>query len=884
MPATRFSTGTSYPSYPTTTPRPTTEQTSTERPRTARPTTAPTSVAGQDIVCAINESRGISPTVGLAFVNLSTSEAVLCQICDSQTYARTVQKLGVFYPTEVLFMTTAKDPKSKLYAIVEENLPQLTITAIDRRLWAEKTGHEYVEQLALKEDVESIKVSLEGNYFAACCLAAALSYIELELSKTFAFHSLRIKYEPSEGSMLIDLSTIISLELIQNLQNPKSKDCLLGVLNETLTPMGSRLLRSNLLQPSTERNKLTRRYEAVEELSTKEEMFYAVRQALKSFVDSDKVLTSLILIPTKFTFQHVEQSVNNVIMLKTFVSAIRPIYEALAGAKSGLLLDIRNLCAPRKYEAVEALINTTLNDDVTYQSRPLDLRNQRTYAIKAGVNGLLDVARQSYKEANDDVIELTSKLSDAHTLVLDLRFETARQYYFRLPISDLDAGDDLPDIFINVFRRKDYLEFQTLDLVKLNQKITDSHNEVINMSDRSIQELIQDVRSEISGLFRVSESVAMLDILAAFAQLVTTHDYVKPELTNTLAISAGRHPILEKIHTHKFVPNDAYATQQSRFQIVTGCNMSGKSTYIRTLALLTVMAQIGSFVPAQYASFPVVHQLFARMSTDDSIEASVSTFSAEMREMSFILRNMKSKSMIIVDELGRGTSTVDGLAIAISIAEALVESHALVWFATHFHDLAQIMAERNGVVNLHLAVEMSASAAKMTMLYKIADGYVQDKHYGLALAKLLPFPPKLVEVAERVSEDLSVKIQNQKECGKSMGIAKRRRLILGLKEQLLQVRDGSMEGEDLRKWLKKLQDEFTLRMAEIDADVDVAEEEQIDEDDDEGEDDVTPVSDTSMEEISNTKTTAGYYDYATTPSRSTRDEFSSISSQPTDAT
>ncbi|EEQ92618.2 DNA mismatch repair protein MSH4 [Blastomyces dermatitidis ER-3] len=829
MPSARFSTNPSYfPSYSNaTTRRPTTAQSSSGYPRTVRPTTAGTSVASQEIICAISESRGISPSVGLAFVNVSTAEAVFCQICDSQTYARTIHKLAVFDPTEVLFMKTAKEPRSKLYSIVEENLPHLTVSSVDRRMWAERTGHEYVEQLAFREDLESIKMSLEGNYFATCCLAAALTYIETELSKTFSHHSLRIKYEPSEGSMLIDLSTIISLELIQNLQNSKSRDCLFGVLNETLTPMGSRLLRSNVLQPSTEQAKLSARYEAVEELSTKEEMFYSVRQALKSFVDSDKVLTSLIVVPTKVTFQHAEQSINNVIMLKTYVNAIKPIYQALSGAQSTLLLAIRNLCAPQEYDTIVDMINATLNEDVTYQSRPLDLRNQRTYAVKAGINSLLDVARQTYKEANDDVVALAAQLGDEYDLAFDLRFETGRHYYFRLLVSALD-NTPLPDIFINIFKKKTYIEFQTLDLVKLNRKITDAHNEVINMSDRSIQELIEDIRSHIAGLFRVSESIALLDMLADFAHLVTMQNYVRPELTDTLAIKAGRHPIREKIHTDKYVPNDAYATQQSRFQIVTGCNMSGKSTYIRSLALMTVMAQIGCFVPAQYASFPIVHQLFARVSTDDNVEANVSTFSAEMREMSFILRNIEPKSMVIIDELGRGTSTTDGLAIAIAIAEALIESHALVWFTTHFHDLAKIMAERNGVVNLHLAVDMSPSTSKMTMLYKIADGFVKDKHYGLFLARLLPFPQPMLRKAQEVSEALSLKIENQRKRSKTLAIAKRRKLILDLKEQLLQAREGVLEGEALRTWLKKLQQEFTLRMVALDAEVDTADDDEMD--------------------------------------------------------
>ncbi|QSS54759.1 DNA mismatch repair protein [Histoplasma capsulatum var. duboisii H88] len=531
--------------------------------------------------------------------------------------------------------------------------------------------------------------------------------------------------------------------------------------------------------------------------------------------------------PTKVTFQHAEQSINNVIMLKTYVNAIKPIHQALSGAQSTLLLAIRNLCAPQEYNTIAEMINSTLNEDVTYQSRPLDLRNQRTYAVKAGINTLLDVARQTYKEANNDVVELASRLGDEYDLALDLRFETGRQYYFRLSVSILD-NNPLPDVFINIFKRKTYIEFQTLDLVKLNQKITDSHNEVINMSDRTIQELIEDIRSQIAGLFRVSESIAMLDVLVAFAHLVTIQDYVRPELTDTLAIKAGRHPIREKIHSDKYVPNDAYATQQSRFQIITGCNMSGKSTYIRSLALMTIMAQIGCFVPAQYASFPVVHQLFARVSTDDNVEANVSTFSAEMREMSFILRNIEPKSMVIIDELGRGTSTNDGLAIAIAIAEALIESHALVWFTTHFHDLAKIMLERNGVVNLHLAVEMSPSTSKMTMLYKISDGFVKDKHYGLFLAKLLPFPQPMLHKAQEVSEALSLKIENQRKRSKTLAIAKRRKLILDLKEQLLQAKYGALNGEPLRIWLKKLQYEFTLRMVALDAEVDMADDDLMD--------------------------------------------------------
>ena len=337
------------------------------------------------------------------------------------------------------------------------------------------------------------------------------------------------------------------------------------------------------------------------------------------------------------------------------------------------------------------------------------------------------------------------------------------------------------------------------------------------MSDQSIQNLIGNLRAEIAPLFKTSDAIALLDVTASFAQSVTTRDYCRPELTRTLAIKSGRHPIREKIYTEKYVPNDAYATRQSRFQIITGCNMSGKSTYIRSIALMAIMAQIGCFVPASYASFPIFHQLFARISMDDSIEANVSTFAAEMRETAFILHNIDDRSMVIMDELGRGTSTRDGLCIAIAVAEALVESGAFVWFATHFRDLAKILAERSGVVNFHLSVDMG-EAKQMKMLYKVAGGAVQEEHYGLALAKVVNLPRDVLQIAEQVSKKLTSNMEKRKKNSKAVALARRRKLILSLREQLIQAYEGNMNGKVLATWLKKLQDEFVNRMAAIDAD------------------------------------------------------------------
>jgi DNA mismatch repair protein MSH4 len=417
-------------------------------------------------------------------------------------------------------------------------------------------------------------------------------------------------------------------------------------------------------------------------------------------------------------------------------------------------------------------------------------------------------------------------------------------------VSDLDTHTRIPEIFINKFRRSKHIECQTLDLVKLNQKIKDAHNDVILLSDRTIQELINEVRTRIHPLFKISEAIAMLDMLSSFTQIATTcvsGNYVRPELSAAnLVIKSARHPIRDKLMstTHEtYVPNDVYSTPQNRFHIITGANMSGKSTYIRSIALSSIMAQIGCSVPAEFACFPLSHELFARVSTDDNVEANVSTFASEMRDMAFILRNVTPRSLVIIDELGRGTSTTDGLTIAIAIAEALIDSRAHVWFVTHFRDLPRILADRAGVSNLHLSVDMSDDLAKMTMRYRILEGYEEEKFYGLAIARVVGLPEPVIALATRVSQKLHDRNEAKKRNPRATAVARRRKLILNVKEQLEQareslarekVRDGSpgtsdnaIEGDGisadaLRMWLKRLQTEFTIRMKAIDADVEAA--------------------------------------------------------------
>ncbi|KAM5347678.1 hypothetical protein ACJ41O_007502 [Fusarium nematophilum] len=765
------------------------------------------------IVCAISEARGVSPEVGVAFVDVSIGDVALSQICDNQSYVKTIHKIQMSSPSRILFMASACPPSRPctLFSLVEELAPEARIDSLDRSAWSEAEGLQYMQNLAFREDVGPLKVATQGKFYAVTSFAAAMKYIHRHFSFSFMPHSLRIQYQPSEDTMMIDISAIQSLEIMQNLRNPKSKDSLFGLLNHTLTPMGSRMLRSNIIQPPTRAESIIiPRYEALAELTAREEMFH------ESWNNANH--SQMIILPAATDVQQVEEQLNRVLMLKSFLEAIPELYKALQPAGSELLIKIRDTCHPEFTSQGLNKIRRTIEPDVTYMKSALDLRNQRTFAVKKGVDGIVDVARQSYKELTEDVHQHLDELNRAYGIDASLKYDNGRKYWFRLRAADF-SNRPLPEVLINAVRKKEQIECQTMTLVKLNVRLCDTSNEVILRSDAIVQNLLRDLRQNVPHLFRVCESIALLDMISSFGQLTTTMNWVKPEIGTTLGLQAARHPVLDKAMARTFIPNDYYATETYCFHIVTGCNMSGKSTYIRAVALLQIMAQIGSFVPAEYAVFPIIHNIFARVSLDDNIESNLSTFSVEMREMAFILRNIDDKSLAVIDELGRATSNVDGLAIALAMSEALIESRASVWFATHFTDLTRVLTDRLGVLRLHFQTKNSTTSdglPHIKMLYKATKGAVSDnEHYGINLARAIGLPQGFIDKAEAVAKGIRSKREAAQNRTQTKKVLTRRRTILDLWEALKQARDAASE-EALPEYLARLQEQFIGRMEELD--------------------------------------------------------------------
>ncbi|PKC07476.1 hypothetical protein RhiirA5_418180 [Rhizophagus irregularis] len=754
----------------------------TRRPKTS----ASACIGGRDnhsFVVAMIEGRGVATEVGMCFIDLRTSECILSQIADSQTYVKTLHKLNLYNPVEIILSVTAIEPsKSKLCKILEDNMPMASIIPIGRKYFND----------------------------AIAATGAILKYIESTQNIFFTNHSIKFKYQGCEGTMMIDCVTARNLELISNINNPRSNHSLYGILNNTRTPMGARLLRTNTLQPLSDVTTINMRLDAVEELIRHEETFFAIQTALKPFQDIDHLITALIQVPKKPSVKHAEQSINNVIILKHTLKLINLLKESFTGVQNSLLDAIYSLLNDLRLEALEERINDVINEDITYVKSPLALRNQRCYAVRAGFNGLLDVARQTYKETVDDLNEMIDQYREQYQIPIKTQFSSTAGFYLSINIEQLE-DKQLPLIFINVKKKRKTLTFTTLEVMKKNTKISDSLTEVYLMSDKTIEDLISEIRNDISVLYKASESIAMLDMLTSFAHQCTVSNYVRPEFTDTLAIKAGRNPMRESLYVDTFVPNDTYASSATNFQLITGPNMSGKSTYLRQIALMSIMSQIGSYVPAEYASFRIVDQLFTRICNDDNIESNASTFVVEMRETAYILQNVTDDSLVIIDELGRGTSTHDGLGITYAICEELLKTKAFIFFATHFHELTRSLTVYPNVVNLHLEVEIEEEDSRVAMkyLYRVKDGRNDEEHYGLKFGQIIGLPENVIRKATELKE----LIDSNKEKSTSNKIIQRRKTLLQLTQHLLQIRRSSnLDKEELRKYLKMVQEEFITKM------------------------------------------------------------------------
>jgi len=703
------------------------------------------------ILCSIFESKNkVDIKVGLCFLNLATGEVTLSTILDTQTYVRTIHKIHIFGPSEILVPHEYLNPiPNKLSMILQSNVPnELKFVGLEKKKFSSTEGMDIVEKFAIEKDLTYLKEELRDKYHAMCALAAVVKYIRNSNSMNrVQFKKFRFKYEVPESTMFIDTRTIKSLQLTENSVDRNGLS-FMKFLNSTLTKMGERALKNNILQPLTDKDSIMLRLLSVNELIEDESLLDGLRYDLKELQDLDKLFAVLLMCQNSNKVEGSAQRINQIILIKQAVSAAISIGNSLEDTKCFLLKQIRDLCKDETIMNVKNLIDEYINEDCYWASGSLDLKNQRIYAVKAGRNGFLDVSRQIYKFVIDEVLEITEKLSVSHSLTVEQSYNSRRGFY--LKIRDYESLENIPDVFINRQERKNFLECTTLDIIKCNSRLDDTVSEILILSDQVIEDLIDEVTQHIPTLFMMSESLAILDLIQCFATNAIKKKYVCPEISDMLTLKASRHPVVESL-IKGFVPNDVCAIKDtSRVQVITGTNMSGKSVYLKQVALLSIMAQIGSFVPADYAMVPLFDCLKARICADN-FASTTSSFATEMTEMVCILEDIDKNSLVIIDELGRGSSLNDGFSISLAICEHLVSTGATIFISTHFHKLSKILGSKPGVIQNHMSSRMLDDGLQMN--YKMRSGLTDKNRYGISFSKKF-FSPEIINRAYELSEKL----------------------------------------------------------------------------------------------------------------------------------
>ncbi|QRW13414.1 DNA mismatch repair protein MutS [Ceratobasidium sp. AG-Ba] len=721
---------------------------------------------------------------------------------------------------------------------------------VARKYWNDQNGIEAINQLIIDDGEKAgTLVAVSNKYYALSAAGALFKYTEAKMDTIFAPHSLRISFRSVEGTMIIDCETARNLELAQNNAERRSKHSLFGLLNHTFTPMGCRLLRVNILAPITSQEAICHRLDVVQELVNDEEKYTAIRDALKPIkkIDLDKLIAQLTTSESrpvggstgngKGASVRVEQLVN----LRHVIRGLPKIVKALQGCRSSLLMMISDMLDDERVKSIDEIVSQGLNDDAIsaaggggFGGGGFSAVTKKVYAVRANFNRFLDVARETYRENISDIIDLQNELSKEHDLPLSLHYQD-NGFVFVLRKGDTPEGGKLPAPFINVSAKKNQRwTFSHLELKKRNARLRDSLDEALILSDQIVKALVEKIVEDVGVLYKASEAIAVMDMLWAFAHTSILHRYTRPEFTGTLAIKAGRHPVLETVQAAgNFVPNDTYACDASSFQIVEGPNMSGKSTYLRQIGVLVVLAMCGCFVPAEYASFRIHDTLLTRLSNDDDPERSLSTFAKEMVTSSVATNN----SLVLIDELGRGTSPIEGVGLAHAIAEEIIRINAFTFFTTHFHQLTQTLSKYPTVVNLHLAVEKSTRADPgsfgLRFRHLIVDGKANTiDHYGkldpylrhlatypcagLELARLADLPPDVLAVARGISTKLKAQDEARQAASESNAIAARRRILGRLRVQLRQALDHSaLDDADLLKYLEGLQRDTILALRDL---------------------------------------------------------------------
>ncbi|XP_037294385.1 mutS protein homolog 4 [Manduca sexta] len=724
-----------------------------------------TSAIDASVILAISEGRGMARgEIGMAAVDLRHPHLVLCQFSDTLLYTHTLTKINYFNPIEIIVPHTFCEgvKPSQLYQLIKERFPLVNLTTVQRRHFNDAAGRQNIQTLCAPQ-YSAVYLQVLHKFYALTAAAAVLKYVEHIQCLVFARESLKIEYHSSENTMIIDIGTATQLELVQPLiPSAGPTCCLLGILGPTYTIGGIRALRATILQPSCNKEIIEARLDAIEDLINNDSgLMIDLQDVIKKLTDIDKILLLCVENTNPNLDKLGEAQLNQVLLLKTTMEMVPKLVESLNTAESGRLRKIKMDFENPNYKEISERIKNIIQDDAHLEKGAMGSL-QRCFAVKPDINGLLDVARRTYSELIEDIQKIVEQLSETYDLPIRLNQNVMKGFHIVLSLGPKNRQkfcvEDLPPIFIQVHNNGASVSMTTEELVVLDHQAKESLNEIQKMSNIVISTLLKELRPFMASLYTLCEDVAELDILLALTQASSIGSYVRPEFNTYLEIRNSVHPLLDYNSQVLPIPNDIFASPEHNFTIITGPNMGGKSIYIKQIAIMQVMAQLGCFLPATNCVLRLCDRLFSRIGFNDSVELNASTFVLEMKEIQHILKSLTPTSLVIIDELCRGTSCEEGTSIAWAICEELMMSNAFTFFTTHFMYLTRLQELYYNVVNKHTAVieeivsEGDNTNKRLVYTHKVELGVTKLERYGLALAAKTNLPDATVQLANELAD------------------------------------------------------------------------------------------------------------------------------------
>ncbi|MFP6582644.1 MAG: DNA mismatch repair protein MutS [Candidatus Hydrogenedentota bacterium] len=666
---------------------------------------------------------------GIAFVDVSTGEFLAAQ--ETENGLQTLwDELIRMNPAEVLV------PKSMAAEILDTLRQQFDGMVFRPRDEDEFDAGFASDTLKTEFDLGTLKgIDLEDAKEALRCSGAVVSYVQETQRDAVPHLRMPRRYNPS-GYVVLDGSTQRNLELVESLADKRKRGSLLNVLDRTHTHMGARKLRYWVLHPLLDVSSIQERHNAVEDYVSKTEMRLRLKEELKPIADLERLLGR---ITSK------SGNARDIKALGHSLAQIPSILECLADAQSGILTGLR--------DGIDGLADVTQwIDDAVRDEPPLAL--QEGNLLKDGYNEKLDHYRELVSGGRDWIAALQARECEKTGIPkLKIGYNKIFGYYLEVTKANVNL---VPDYFERKQTLVNAERYIIPELKQREEEIVDAQEKMTSLEYSLFVELRERIAAEAKRIHETADALATIDVLLSLAEVAVTKNYCKPQMDDTqgLAIREGRHPVVEDLmKSNDFVPNDIELTPgQASMLIITGPNMAGKSTYLRQVALITLMAQIGSFVPAAEAQIGVVDRIFTRVGASDNLVRGESTFMVEMIETANILNAASARSLLVLDEIGRGTSTFDGISIAWSVAEHIHNTiGAKTLFATHYHELTELANQLPNAKNVNVAVR--EWGGKVIFLYQIIDGGA-DHSYGIQVAKLAGLPKAVVKRAREVMSNL----------------------------------------------------------------------------------------------------------------------------------